>query len=787
MDEKSIEILEFSDIKNKLSEYTSFSAGHEMALNLTPVSDYGKVSLWLRQSNEARQILLLDTSFTISGATDIRKIAEMAALGSIIESTSLCEVQKTLGIIRRVRSSLYTLSKDFPLLWDIAKDITELPSIEKEIEHCLSPNGKILNRASQNLTGIRTQLREVRQTLQNHLTTILGTPKYQRIIQDSIITEREGRYVISVKTESRKEIEGITHDISNTGATAFVEPIVTIEMGNTLRELISEEKREIERILRNLSLLVGTYQTEILISISRLAELDLAMAKASYARVMKACEPKLTNLSDTSGGNDSPAFIKLVDARHPLLGRKAIPISIAIGGDYSTLIITGPNTGGKTVALKTLGLLSLMTQAGIPIPASPESCLPVFDSVFTDIGDEQSIEQTLSSFSWHIMNIVRIIKDATGRSLVLLDELGTSTDPAAGSALARSILTHFHSLKILTAATTHYADLKAFAHVTPGMENASFDFDPDTLRPTYHLTLGIPGGSNALATAERLGISPVIISEARTMLSKGALDLDATLSDIMTEKQRITMTRETLEKELDKTAALNNELENRTKQIRTEEQQIIQEARDRIVRATAELNKQIRQVSSELRKKKTREQANLAKKSLAEIQQHLDSKDWTPRAAAMEQNQALSVGDTVHLRDMKLAGTVLSLSKEKQTITVQAGQIKLNVSIDSVEKITSGAAARQTIPAKTILPMPAVISNELNLLGKRASEIEILLDGYLSDATLANLDRVFIIHGIGTGTVRQIVRDFLDGHQLVKSFRAGKQGEGGDGVTTVNL
>ena len=347
MDEKSIEILEFPDIKKKLSEYTSFSAGHEMALNLTPVSDYEKVSLWLRQSTEAKQLLLLDPRFTISGTADIRKIAEMAALGSIIESTSLCEIQKTLGIMRRVRSNLDKSSEKFPLLWDIAKDIMELPGIEREIAHCLSPNGEVLNRASQNLAGIRAQLREVRQTLQNHLTAILNTPKYQRVIQDPIITEREGRYVISVKTESRREIDGITHDISNTGATVFVEPVVTIEMGNTLRELISEEKREIERILRNLSMMVGTHQAEILISISQLAELDLALAKAKYAHAVKACEPNLINLSDTSGGNNSPAFIKLVNARHPLLGQKAVPISIEIGGDYSTLIITGPNTGGK--------------------------------------------------------------------------------------------------------------------------------------------------------------------------------------------------------------------------------------------------------------------------------------------------------------------------------------------------------------------------------------------------------------------------------------------------------
>ncbi len=384
-------------------------------------------------------------------------------------------------------------------------------------------------------------------------------------------------------------------------------------------------------------------------------------------------------------------------------------------------------------------------------------------------------------------DIVRIIEYATDRSLVLLDELGTSTDPAEGSALARSILLHFHSLRILTGATTHYGDLKAFAHVTPGIQNASFDFDPYTLRPTYHLTVGMPGGSNALATAERLGISPVIVNEARTMLSKGTLDLDATLSDIMVEKQRTKTIRETLEKEKDKTETLNNELENKIRQIKTEEQQIIQETRDGVVRDIAELHKQIRQVSSELRKKRTKEQANLAKKNLADIQQHLDGKDWAPRAAEIEQNQTISVGDTVYLRDINLKGTVLSLSEGKQTVEVQAGQIKLNISMNNVEKIADEATIRQITPAATILPKPAVISNELNLRGKRAGEIEVLLDEYLSNTILANLDKVFIIHGIATGTVRQIVRDFLTDHQLVKSFRAGKQEEGGDGVTVVNL
>jgi DNA mismatch repair protein MutS2 len=322
-----------------------------------------------------------------------------------------------------------------------------------------------------------------------------------------------------------------------------------MELGNTVRELVNEEKREVERILRRLSAAVGGYQAELSLSIERVAELDLALAKARYARAVKACEPVLSDVNGSKNKDGEKAVVKLVEARHPLLGEKAVPLSVEIGRDFSILVITGPNTGGKTVALKTIGLFSLMAQAGIPLPASSETWLPVFDGVFADIGDEQSIEQTLSSFSWHVGNIVRIIRNATPTSLVLLDELGTSTDPAEGSALARSVLLHFLNKGILAVATTHYGDLKAFAHTTSGVQNASFDFDPATLAPTYHLTVGIPGGSNALATATRLGIPPEIVDEARGILSRGALELESLLRDLMVEKQKTEETRALLEKE----------------------------------------------------------------------------------------------------------------------------------------------------------------------------------------------------------------------------------------------
>ena len=785
MDEKSLEILEFPQIITTLAGYTSFSASRELAFKLKPLTDYDKIALLLGQSAEARHLLAMEQGFSIGGVSDIREAVWIASLEGILEPKSLVEIQQTLAAMRQTRSNLSKMSAELPLLWDIAKDIAELRQVEKELARCISPNGEVLDRASPDLAAIRRQLREEREHLWNRLEAIIRSPRGCKIIQEPIITEREGRYVIPVKIEFRREIRGITHDVSNTGVTVFVEPWSTMELGNTVRELVNEEKREVERILRKLSAEVGMYQTELSLSIERVAELDLALAKARYARAVKACEPVLNDVNGSKNKGMEAAVVKLVEARHPLLGEKAVPLSVEIGRDFSILVITGPNTGGKTVALKTIGLFSLMAQAGIPVPAAPETCLPVFDGIFADIGDEQSIEHTLSSFSWHVGNIVRIIRNTTPTSLVLLDELGTSTDPAEGSALARSILLNFLDRKILTVATTHYGDLKAFAHTTSGVQNASFDFDPATFEPTYHLTVGIPGGSNALATATRLGIPPEIVEEARGILSGGALELESLLRDLMVEKQKMEETRVVLEKERNEVEQQNAEVKSRLERLKEEERQAMQEARDSVVREAADLHRQIRQASSELRKEMTKERLERAKKALTGVQEQLSSEAWTPKTGELEPAQRITAGDIVYLKDIGLQATVLSVAEDTQEVEVQAGQLKLKLGLESVEKITEPKPARTRGTGMQLATK--VISTELDLRGKRAEEVEVALDIYLNDAALANLSEVRVIHGIGTGTVRQIVRDFLAAHPLVKSFRTGKQDEGGDGATMVSL
>jgi DNA mismatch repair protein MutS2 len=737
----------------------------------------------LQQASEARQLLGLEPHFSIGSMADIREAARMAAREGVLEPQTLLEVQQTLSALHDLRSRLGNLSEEFPLLWEIAGGIAELKQIEKDIAGCLDPSGEVLDSASPTLAGIRQQLRDNRRQILERLEALIRSPRGQRILQEDIITEREGRYVILVKVESRHEIKGIVHDISNTGATVFVEPTATVGLGNALRELVIEERREVERILGILSAEVGANYPEIAKNIALAAELDLAVAKARFARKAKCAEP--TVLAPDDGNKIS---LNLVEARHPLLGEKAVPFSVEIGRDYSVLVITGPNTGGKTVTLKTIGLLSLMAQAGLPIPASAESRLPVFDGVFADIGDEQSIEQTLSTFSWHMGNIVRIVGGATARSLVLLDELGSSTDPAEGSALARAILHHLRSCGALAAATTHYSDLKAYAHTAEGFENASLDFDPATLTPTYRLTVGIPGGSNAMATAARLGLPDGIIREARGMLSGGSQEVETLLASLMEEKQKMESARGEVAAEKDRLARETKTLEKKRQRLEDEERQAIREARDRVVAEAAELHREIRQATAELRKDKSAARLEQARQALAGVREQLGSERWEAKTAGGETGTAaINAGDTVRLKDAGLTATVLAVLEDTREVEIQAGRTKMRLSLDSVVKAAapSEAVIRSAAPAAR---QPARhVSLELDLRGKRADEVEPALDSYLSDAAQSNIEQARIIHGHGTGTVRQIVRDFLASHSLVKSFRSGERDEGGDGVTVVRL
>jgi len=795
MDNKSLEMLEFPHIREILAGFTSFSASHELAITLHPHSDHEQISLLLKQSAEARHLLSLEHGFSIGEVTDIREDVKMAEKGKILEPKVLLKVQQTLSAINLLQDKLRELTSEIPLLSELAYRLTELHRLEKDISYCIKEPGELTSAASPQLALIRQRARQIREQLVIKLQAIINSPKGNRIIQEPIIAQRENRYVILVKVEYRKEINGIIHDSSNSGATVFIEPWSVVEQGNDLRELLSEEQREIERILRDLSAKVGVYEAEISNSIALVAELDLALAKARYAREAKATEPVITTFQGRKDGNkNQPPILKLIEARHPLIGEKAVPLTVQLGGTSPILVITGPNTGGKTVALKTIGLLSIMAQAGMPIPASAQSCLPIFDNIFADIGDEQSIEQTLSTFSWHMGNIIRVLKDATGSSLVLLDELGTSTDPVEGSALACSILRNFLQQGTITVASTHYSDLKMFAHTNSGLRNASLDFDPVTLIPTYHMTICIPGGSNAIATASRLGLPTEIINGAKEMLSKGALDLEALLADLMKEKKEAEIIRIGLANRKVELEEQEKEWVDKLRSLKLSEQEIVQETRNKVVHAAAELEKEIRQTVSELRKERSAQGIQKARKTIKAVAEKLN--DPVLQLPKMEEavdaqgnTKPVTEGDMVRIRGTNAVAKVISISDKVNQIQIQIGQTRLWLGHDSLERAVpqqEDTGSEPGIPVKKDF-INRSVPLELDLRGKRAEEIEWALENYLSNASMSTLKQVRIIHGYGTGTVRSITREFLSSHLLVKSFRPGEQSEGGNGVTVVSL
>ena len=786
MNEKDLELLEFQKIREILAGFTSFSASQALALQLQPSSNYDLISQQLGQSAEAQRLLSLQPEFSIKEASDISEVAHLAARGKIIDPQDMIKVQDTLAATHYIRANLRQRAEELPLLWDIADQIIEMPHLKEHISKSISGKGEILDSASTLLSYLRVESKDLRQQLLGRLESIIASPNGQSCIQEDFVTEREGRYVIPLKIESRTEIKGIVHDISNTGATAFVEPWATVEMGNRIREITAEEKREIERILTNISNEIGASEADLSNNVNLIAELDLALAKARYAKKANAVEPKVGLI----GGNNN---LKLDNARHPLLTEKATPLSLEIGKDYSILVITGPNTGGKTVALKTAGLLTLMTQSGMPIPASEKTFIPIFDGIFTDIGDEQSIEQTLSTFSWHMSNIVRILQSSGKRSLVLLDELCTSTDPKEGAALAQAILLHCLSKETKVIATTHYSELKFSAHATPGMQNASLDFDPVTLAPTYHLTMGIPGGSNALAIASQLGLPPDIIASAQGNLNQSTQHIEALLADLQKEKQDITSLRKSLDRNNKTAEEIKVHLESELQKLKVKEQNILREMRDKLTEETVELQREIRRTTSELKKTRSREnlaQAQKAQKTSQDQSDRLDSQLKTSQVEIPSEPAAtgkIGIDDKVWLPDMEMWGTVLSLREEDRHIEVQVGHAKLSMRLERVCKPEQPTEIASPKPPFVRLKATMTASLELDLRGKRADAVSPELDRYLNDASIAHLTQVRIIHGFGTGTVRQIVRDMLATHPLVKSFRQGEQNEGGDGVTMATL
>jgi DNA mismatch repair protein MutS2 len=795
MENTTLEMLEFNKILDILAGYASFSVSRDLILGLRPSYSREVVSMRLRQSAEARRLLSLRPNFSIGQVIDIREDVKAAAKGKTLEPMALLQIKETMAVCRNVRNNLKKLGTELPEVWQIAQNMQEFHNLEKNIEQCIDTSGDVKDTASPLLGSLRQQLRENRQRLILKLESILKSKSGQKFTQEAYITERDNRYVIPVKAEFKKDIGGIVHDISNTGNTVFMEPLEVVEQGNELRQLSLEEKQEIWRILSGLSQKIGECAGEISSSLEMLAEIDLLLAKARYAEGIKAVEPRL--IPDDVNGETAAATrynqIRLVKARHPLLKGEAVPLDVEIGRDYRILVITGPNAGGKTVALKTIGLLALMTQTGIPIPASEESLMPVFDGIYSDIGDQQSIEQTLSTFSWHISNISNIMCQSTRDSLILLDELGISTDPEEGSALARAILLDFLEKGTLVVATTHYNDLKAFAHVTQGMQNASMDFNSVTLMPTYRLNTGIPGRSNAISVAERMGLSSHIIQRAQGMLSRGSHEIEMLLNDLLKEKHEYEKLIQDLLRDKVELGKMAQKLRQDETALAHREYKLFNDIGDTLMQETAKLQLAIREAEAELRKARRRDSIEKAKKLSVKMQAEIDAKTEQARSLLVQDLPRARVkaglGDVVRVRNRNIEGVLVSLDEKNHQVEVRIGNTKLQLDMDEIEEVIR-------LPEESIGQYSQLrkrgqkgsgISLEMDLRGRRADEVEAALDRFLNDAFLYNLRRVRIIHGYATGTVRKIVREMLASHELVSAYEPGGKEDGGDGVTLVDM
>jgi len=821
---QTLETLEFPKVRSQLARYTAFSASRELALNLTPSVNPCEVHRRLRLTDEARRLLDEMPDVSIGGARDVRPAVGLARRGGVCDPAALLEIAATLASARRLRTTLLKLdAASFPLLRETAVDLPLLPEVEDAVARAIGEDGQVLDSASPKLARLRSEVRTAFNRLQEKLHNLIMT--HGDALQEPIITVRNGRYVVPVKATHRRAIRGLVHDQSASGATLYIEPLTIVELNNAWRELQLAEQAEVERILAELSALVGNHADAITAGVEALATLDLAFAMARYAVAMRCVMPEIV---DPPLSPDEPLLL-LTAARHPLLDpQKVVPIDMRLGGRFRLLLITGPNTGGKTVALKTTGLLALMAQAGMHIPASQPSRLPVFAQIFADIGDEQSIEQSLSTFSSHMTNIIRILRaledvpnaapaetsvsgstqtmppdtQRTGRppALVLLDELGAGTDPVEGAALARAIIERLLELGVLGVATTHYAELKAFAYATPGVENASVEFDVETLAPTYKLTIGLPGRSNALAIAARLGLAPDLVERARATMARENVQVEDLLAGIHRE-------RDAAAAELRRAMEVRADAEKYRERLAAELRAFEEQRDDAWQAAREEIEAELRQVRGELRRLRdefrsvsvSRQWLEEAERRLQEVRASLPDVPpgrpaGRPAPPAEQVPRPLQPGDVVRVRSVGLTGEILSINEEEQTAEVQVGGFRMQADLAELtrEKRAAGNGGGQ--PARpayesrgTLLPVPRDVSLELDMRGWRAADVGERLDRYLNDAYLAGLPWVRIIHGKGTGALRQAVRDTLKDHKLVASFSSASAIEGGEGVTIVRL
>jgi DNA mismatch repair protein MutS2 len=787
MDTKHATTLELPKVLDRLAGLASFSAGVELCRALQPSTFPVEVKRRLAATTEARIFLMKYAGPGLGGVHDVRPLVQSALRGSALLPQELLDIRGTLVAGRELHRTLSRLSNQFSLLSVIAARIVESAGVVNEIGRCIDDKSEVRDEASAELASVRRELRAAHDRLQDKLARILTSPRNAPYLQEAIITMRDGRYVIPIKADFKGRIPGVVHDQSQSGVTLFIEPLTTVELNNRWREMQLREENEIRRILLALAGLVAQNSTAIAATVEALAELDMVFACAKYADMIGAIEPrivdfKISNLQSPISNPHPGSTIRLMQARHPLIEpERVVPIDVEMSDETFIVVITGPNTGGKTVALKTVGLLCLMTYCGLHIPVSSGSELCVFDHVYADIGDEQSIEQSLSTFSSHLANLNGFLGKTDRKSLVLLDELGAGTDPTEGSALARAILDFLRERQVTTFVATHYPELKIWAHNTPGAVNASVEFDPETLAPTYKLVVGLPGRSNAFAIAARLGLDSRIVDAARAMVANSDLQAEDLLAGIHKARQETEAARIAAQRVRAESEQMERELRARLAGIEDERKQILESAQEEMRARLEAMEEEITALRTKSRQVGAQEWAEIEAQRRA-LEKQAQSVVPLP---AIEQppKHPIRVGDIVWVERLKSEGNVMEIDGDEAQ--VQSGRLRLRLGLDELEWRSTPqppVAAREGVSARGASP-----GVELDLRGERADDALILLERHLDAAYSAGLPMVFIIHGHGTGVLKKVVRAALKKNALVDDFEAGRDGEGGDGVTVVKL
>ncbi|MFW5435507.1 endonuclease MutS2 [Paenibacillus apiarius] len=784
MDSKILNTMDYHKILQSLAQHAATPLGEHSALALQPSTHLEEVKRRLQATDEAMTVERLKGGAPFSGVKDIRGSIKRARINAMLSASELWDISSLLLSGRRVARHIASVHEDnpVPLIHELAQSISDEKALEEDIRHCIDEQGDVLDQASTELATVRRELRIGETRIREKLESMIRSQSGQKMLQDQLVTIRNDRYVIPVKQEYRGHYGGIVHDQSSSGATLFIEPEAIVAMNNKLRETKLREEREIERILSRLTEEVGLLADVLLYDTDCVEQLDFIFAKARLAHQMKASIPRM---------NDR-GFIKLKKGRHPLIpAEQVVPIDVELGNSYTSIIVTGPNTGGKTVSLKTMGLLSLMAMSGLFIPAEEGSQMCVFDAIYADIGDEQSIEQNLSTFSSHLTNIIRILGHMTPKSLVLLDELGAGTDPAEGSALAIAILEHIHKLGCRMVATTHYSELKAYAYERKGIINASMEFDVQTLSPTYRLLIGVPGRSNAFAIAERLGLSKSIIEHARGEVTEEDLRVETMIASLEENRLGAEAEREAAERLRRETEALRQALAEEREKLEADRDKRVARAEEEARAIVAKARREAEEIISELRQLAL-EGAQVKDHRLTEARRKLDEAAPASKIAAKTKKSVkaarkIEAGDEVMVYSLNQKGSVVELAG--QEAVVQLGILKMKVRLDDLELLSSSKSeAKQVQSGMNVKRTRGEnVRSELDLRGANLEEAMMEVDRFLDEALLGNLGQVYIIHGKGTGILRTGIQEFLRRHKHVKSFRLGNYGEGGTGVTVAEL